>query len=278
MEGIAILDVDDFQETDGAFHFQVRRYNKPRDSPVGATDQVVSYKREHLLSSIRKIVDENPFESHVPKCYMDETITTLAEIFNGRGDSSNNQDLKALVTIFAMPGSGKSRSVSEAARAARAEHFRYRLNPIDDPKNSYHALLNDDDNTNVEEIVRGFVLKAIKQDTLPTFHDKTIHFDEVQVFLPCRDGQRKLQSLANGCNSIVYPPGRTPLSWLKFVFTGTSINARESIDLGSQSKAESVPITGSFPKWFVVELFNKHICEPIRATWTCLKGAATTVG
>ena len=248
--------VSDYEEIEGAYHFQIQRYSTPDNSPSSA-DEKVSVRHEELASSLRNIFSTNPFQSRIPVLHWDATITTLVDFFKDTG--AVNEDLLAIATLFAMPGSGKTRSVKEAASLAGAKHTRYRIKRND----PIYSQIDDTDLTGLTEVVRGYVLKAVKQDTLPDTLSRPIiiHFDEVQIFLSFEKGEEKLRCLANVCNSIVYPGG-TALTWLKFVFTGTNVNAQSPIDLGSELRTNPIPITGSFPVEFVTRLFTEYISEP----------------
>jgi hypothetical protein len=55
----------------------------------------------------------------------DETIRNLVCFFHATG--SNNEDVLNIATLLAMPGSGKTRSIKEAAVKAGAIHKRVRI-------------------------------------------------------------------------------------------------------------------------------------------------------
>lgn len=139
--------------------------------------------------------------------------------------------------------------------------MRYRISESD----PMFSLINDTGLTGLTELIRGYVLKAVEQDALPDTLSTpiVINFDEVQDFLSIENGEEKLQWLAIACNSIVYL-GDTALTWLKFVFTGTDVNAQSPIKInhGSELKTNPIPITGSFPVEFVIQLFEKYISVP----------------
>lgn len=241
----------DYEVSAGAYHFQIQRFSTPNGSPSGDAKVSVSNK-EQLASSVREIFSLNPFHERIPVIHEDETINNLVGFFNATG--SDNEDVSNIATLLAMPGSGKTRSIKEAAAKAGAVHKRVR---IDASWSDY------DDGTDVVQIVRGHLMRAIGIGSLPGIWSQqvVVHFDEVQVFLSFENGPKKLQTLAEVCNSIIYS-GDTALTWLKFVFTGTNINAHSPIRLGSSLKAEPISITGSFPFDFVIRLFTDYIDAP----------------
>ena len=65
--GTAPQDENAYGESEGAFYFQIERPSTPSNSPTA--------------SSPRKMFSRNPFESRIPSCYIDETITKLAGFF-----------------------------------------------------------------------------------------------------------------------------------------------------------------------------------------------------
>lgn len=113
--GTAPRSTSTYEEIEGAYHFQIQPYLTPNNSPSSADDKV-SVDRETLASSLQNIFSTNPFESRIPLLHVDSTITALVKFFKDTG--AVNEDLKVIATLFSMRGSGKTRSVKEAAKLA----------------------------------------------------------------------------------------------------------------------------------------------------------------
>ena len=135
--------------------------------------------------------------------FSDQTLTDLTGFFNGRNLEHN------IVTLLAIPGSGKTRSVAEAVIQAEARMKRINL-------------------------VGGLPTKSKVSDILSTLEGSAeenqtvvVHFDEVLAVLAQEHSADDLQQLARTC--ILFAKQSTRR---KFVFTGTNINTKAHVRLG----------------------------------------------
>lgn len=176
---------------------------------------------------IAKLFPANPFAVAIPTIYRDRAIQNLHTFLQDNlAMHTNVADSDVLALVLAMPGSGKTRSVVEAARGHRYHRF----------KMSNHAFLGVD---SIHKFLRDIVLKACgAEKVIPMKHKKVvvIHFDDIQGLMKTPpDGVESLvKTLSKEIDEVVNQKGQpAPRSWLKFVLTGTNIFTRSAIKIGT---------------------------------------------
>ncbi|CAB9499545.1 expressed unknown protein [Seminavis robusta] len=246
-----ILDESCLKKDDGIYQYQVQRFRTPDNSPTQPqwmNPSILSKSNSSLEKRIQWLFSDNPFQGDaIPDVHVDTTMLNIRDWLNN--ETEKYADAHAIGTLFAMPGSGKTKSVLEAAKRANTKHKRIRICDVE-----YDELKRCDKfvNSRVKKI-QNDISTSNTDDSNKTI---SIHFDEVQTLLDEEDGEKVLKKLASVCAALGNQNKR-----LKFFFTGTNINASKPIDLGSELKAVPFYLDGSFPKDFVRSLYKDHIEE-----------------
>jgi len=241
--------------SDGNYEYQVRRHSATTVSPMNKAFKIFTFDdADELKNRFTEMFNANPFSDDIPSFHIDQTCEELLA-FIARTPKTG-QDIKCISTVLAMPGAGKTRSVTEAVRmhskGNSTAFARFHVGDIS------VALSN---GKSLAEVVQKHVQAVI--ETLPQEgsgereHGQTkivIHYDEIQSFLSDeKNGMNLIKDLAGLCNQHGHRDKR-----LKFVITGTNINANQPIYLGSARKFESIHTSGSLPMDFVRNLYKEH--------------------
>ena len=222
---------------DGTYKFQIQRFSTPTTSPSTEDNSHPSTDVGALVDSVNRLFSGNPFDKTIPQMFEDHALRGLVAFLERRKSEFN------IATLFAMPGSGKSRTVAEAVKQCGAVSKR---------KNLLGGVPTD--NT-VVKILHELEEKADPNVTV------VVHFDEVQTVLKIKSntgeegktGIDDLIRLAQKCFLLAEErDGR------KFIFTGTNINASAPVSLGSHLKSKTIQTTGSFTAEFVHNLYKEY--------------------
>ena len=234
--------------------FQLSPSNTPNSSPTREEYREITpvQGESAFRECVQGLFNENPFTDAVPSLYKDEAIAMLEDFFR---QSSDCLDPKVVALILAMPGSGKTRTVQEAARSLDLGYHKFRMSTI---------------KFVTAEDVRQYVERKIKEicgvagnNSIPIDGMKkiVIHFDEIQTMMKePKNGEENclVTSLAIACDGLVHDQEGRHRSWLKFVITGTNIFTDEMINIGSEVKTDFIPMDGSFSLNFVTQVANEH--------------------
>lgn len=235
--------------------FQLSPSKTPNSSPSKADCDALEKQRggTQFLECLTRILSLNPFRAALPEVHEDEAIKALRNFLRPSKDAI---DAPVFALILAMPGSGKTRTVVEAAKMEKLRRIRLKMS------NAKGALLTD---------VRLYLARAVSkacncaENAIPLEHDETIviHFDEIQHLMakPASDVEAPVTTLSKACDEMVNPSGGDPRNWLKFVMTGTNIFTRTEIKLGSSVKTIFIPLDGAFPLNFVERLARSYDLE-----------------
>ena len=105
-----------FDSRNGAM-FQLSPFHTPTSSPLdGADKEGVEKVETQFRGVVEELFKPNPFANGIPSVYEDTTLEKLRAFFQRQPDEHNTTDSDVLALILAMPGSGKTRTVVEAAR------------------------------------------------------------------------------------------------------------------------------------------------------------------
>jgi hypothetical protein len=158
-------------------------------------------------------------------------------------EDTADADVAAL--ILAMPGSGKTRTVIEAAKGKTYKRFRM----------SNHKF---EDALSVEVFLSNSVAAACGEDAVPVTRNDVVvvHFDEIQSLMvaPNESTTKLLVAMLADAIDALVNDAENPRLWLKFVMTGTNVFTRKAIKHGSEMKALPIPLDGSFSLAFVTKL------------------------
>ena len=232
-----------FDSRNGAM-FQLSPFHTPTSSPLdGADKEGVEKVETQFRGVVEELFKPNPFANGIPSVYEDTTLQKLRAFFQRQPDEHNTTDSDVLALILAMPGSGKTRTVVEAARGKKYHRFRM----------SNRTFENAD---SLQEFLQKTVLSTIPNDGEEVV---VVHFDEIQALMVTPEGceESLVATLSKAIDSMVNGQ-HPPRSWLKFVLTGTNIFTRTSIKIGADVKALPIALDGSFSIEFVSELANVH--------------------
>ena len=108
--------------------FQVSPLATPNSSPMADfnhTDRGAERTRVEFQNLMVNLFPQNPFGLQIPSTYEDSAIRNLRTWLTADDDGTPKSDSDVLALILAMPGSGKTRSVVEAARGL--SYYRCRL-------------------------------------------------------------------------------------------------------------------------------------------------------
>jgi hypothetical protein len=161
-------------------------------------------------------------------------------------------DSNVLALILAMPGSGKTRTMFEAAKGA-----------------SYHRIImSNEDLEEINDKKRSYLARKVAvfckcgENEIPLDHIGivVVHFDEIQSLMVSYkdDEESVVATLSKACDKMINPQGKSPRTWLKFVMTGTNVFTRTTIKIGTAVKDVSISLDGAFSLKFVTKLAEDH--------------------
>ncbi|CAB9528165.1 expressed unknown protein [Seminavis robusta] len=210
------------KDQDNCYNYQVKRFDSPKTNPSVSNEMGTKWDEVELREQIKTLFSDNPFLERIPDRHNDQTIADVKEFLMAR-PTDPADDAKAQAALFAMPGSGKTRSIREAAQTLGAKHERWRLC--------------DFGFSEIDELVVNAIAQCNEDELL------IVHFDEVQVWLDSHGGEAELQNLAAKCST-----RGNQNRMLKFIFTGTPT-----------SRFTSEVISGLFQFSLLVP-FQKALC------------------
>ena len=232
--------------------FQLSPYRTPNSSPsADAVKKAGVQKQEAQFKSVvEDLFKNNPFANGIPAVYEDKTIKDLRK-FLKRAEQEDGTDRPVLALILAMPGSGKTRSVVEAA--SKSESMQYKRERMSNQEF--------DSASSLQAFLEARVAEACGTSSVPMDHDKTVvvHLDEIQslMFSPAGSDELLVTSLSKTIDRMVNV--HPPRSWLKFVLTGTNIFTRKTIRIKTEVKVCPIALDGAFSIDFVKKLAEDYI-------------------
>lgn len=233
--------------------FQLSPSNTPNSSPTREEYRDIPpvQGESTFQECVQSLFNKNPFADTVPRLFKDDAIARLEEFFK---QSSACLDPKVVALILAMPGSGKTRTVQEAARSLDLDYHKFRMSTkeFDTAENVRQY---------VERSVKGICGVTSNNIPIDGMKKTVIHFDEIQTMMEKpKDGEENslVTALAVACDGLVHDQHGRHRSWLKFVMTGTNIFTDNMINIRSKVKTDFIPMDGSFSQDFVTQVANEH--------------------
>lgn len=195
--------------------------------------------------------------------YEDKGFECLCNLLN----VDNNEDMKVGI-IFAIPGSGKSRTVKEAASAKGYQHCRVMFKDLQITKlrnycKEHKAQRYEEWKLIIQKKVAELMKVLIEGTKIDPNKRYVLHLDEAQTLMSKNIVNQANWNVSTDPWDLVMP---FVCSWLdsmastlcRVVISGTNFFGPLVFNSGSQMKTEKIPIDGLFPSKFVIDIIQKR--------------------
>jgi hypothetical protein len=234
------------------------KQSSPDTTPT-KNSAVAQDSTNNLAELVAKQLDyrmQPPFKDSIPLFHEDDAYRLVLAYISGE---YSEFDLEHPL-LLALPGSGKSRTVAEAANNTNdCKYIRIKLQHPEGKALREMTKESEFLQYFLEKILPSHGCTVMSREKINISHRRVlIHIDEVQLIMPASDSgvtnhkQTAIVQLAQCLESL-----HGMNTSIRFALSGTSYLSNRYIKLGSHLKTKLMPLSGDFPDSFVTQLANK---------------------